>query len=338
MNRAEIIQLLGATGPDAERLRQQADAERHRSVGDTVYLRGIIEFSNNCVNNCLYCGIRRDATVARYRMPLEEILSTAAIAQQWQCGTIVLQSGDDPVYTVEQLADIVRRIKEQFGLAVTLSIGVRPRDELVRLKKAGCDRYLLRFETAHETGFSRIHPDESFSQRVACLNDLRDLGYQVGTGFMIGINGPSLEYIADDLLFTASLSPDMIGCGPFLAHPQTPLAAWPRLGQCNVYYNAIALLRLMNPYAHIPATTAFDALESGGREKVLISGANIFMPNITPAKYRYQYQLYPNKPAIDEEGEESIRRVVERLRKLGRPIGFGAGHAFRFSDGSEGSL
>jgi biotin synthase len=325
---ADLAFLLNAQGKACDLIYQAADTLRGEMLGDAIHLRGIIEFSNICKNHCWYCGIRSDNTgIARYRMTGDEILDLARHAKEWGCGTVVLQSGDDPAFTAETLARTVRAIKDETGLAITLSVGVRSRDELATLKDAGGDRYLLRFETTSNALFSAIHPDETFERRILCLHDLRDLGYQVGSGFMIGLPGSTLEMIANDILFATSLKLDMIGCGPFLSHPDTPMAQKPLLDDRSVYYKALALLRLLNPSAHIPATTAFDALEPGGRDLVLLRGANVFMPNLTPAKYRTQYQLYPNKPCVDEDGATSVQRVRERLSALSRTIATGPGHA-----------
>ena len=335
LSAAELATLLKAQGKACELIYAAADALRLRQHGDTVHLRGIIEFSNICTNNCWYCGIRCDnAQVGRYRMTAEEILDTAQNAKRWGCGTVVLQSGEDPFFTDERLGEIIRRIKDETGLAVTLSVGVRPREQLARLKDAGCDRYLLRFETTSNALFSAIHPDESFEHRIQCLTDLRELGYQVGSGFMIGLPGTTLEMIANDILFATRLNLDMIGCGPFLSHPDTPLAEKPLLEDRGVYYKTIALLRLLNPRAHIPATTAFDALDPDGRNLVLQRGANVFMPNLTPGTYRRMYQLYPNKPCVDEDGAACAICVRGRLANLGRAIGTGPGHAVCDAGGS----
>jgi biotin synthase len=262
-------------------------------------------------------------------MSEDEIVETAKRAKGWGCGTVVLQSGEDAFFTADVLCRLLRRIKDEAGLAVTLSVGVRTRDELAQLKAAGCDRYLLRFETTSNALFSAIHPDESFEHRVQCLTDLRDLGYQVGSGFMIGLPGSTPEMIAHDILFATQLRLDMIGCGPFLSHPDTPLAEKPLLDDRSVYYKTIALLRILNPDAHIPATTAFDALEPEGRNLVLQRGANVFMPNVTPGTYRRLYQLYPNKPCVDEDGAACAACVRIRLANLGRPVGTGPGHSLR---------
>lgn len=318
------------TGPDAAALHQAADALRESVHGGTVYLRGIIEFSNHCRNHCAYCGINAGVDgVDRYRMSAEEILATAGDARRWGCTTVVLQSGDDPGFGLDRLADVVRAIRDDVGLAVTLSIGTRTRDELAMLHAAGADRYLLRFETSDPVLFGRIHPDETFAERVQCLRDLRETGYQVGSGFMIGLPGWTPASIAADIRFATELNLDMIGCGPFLAHPDTPLAGSPQAPDKALYYNVIALLRLCNPKAHIPATTAFDALDDDGRNRVLQCGANVFMPNLTPGKYRKNYQLYPNKPCVDEDGAACALCVRGRLAGLGRKVGEGPGHALR---------
>lgn len=325
---ADLATLLNAQGKACELIYQTADSLRQLVLGNAVHLRGIIEFSNICRNNCWYCGIRSDNTsVERYRMTEEEILDIATNAKRWGCGTVVLQSGEDPFFTAERLSGIIRQIKSETGLAITLSVGVREREELASIREAGCDRYLLRFETTSNALFTSIHPDEPFEDRVQCLRDLRELGYQVGSGFMIGLPGSTPEMIANDILFATDLGLDMIGCGPFLAHPDTPLAGKPLLADTGIYYKAIALLRILNPAAHIPATTAFDALAQDGRNLVLSRGANVFMPNLTPGKYRSHYQLYPNKPCVDEDGATCATCVRGRIAALGREIASGPGHA-----------
>jgi biotin synthase len=260
-------------------------------------------------------------------MEEDEIIETARNAKRWKCTTVALQSGDDPGFGYDKLARVVRRIKGELGLAVTLSIGTRTREELLQLREAGADRYLMRFETSDPALFGRIHPDESFERRLRCLRDLRDTGYQVGSGFMIGLPGWTPATVATDILFATGLKLDMIGCGPFLAHPATPLADTPKAPDNTFYYNTIALLRLCNPRAHIPATTAFDALDGDGRNLVLQRGANVFMPNLTPARYRHNYMLYPNKPCVDEDGEACAFCVQGRLLELGRQPGLDAGHS-----------
>jgi len=326
----EVEVLLGCGGADLKALYEAADRVRHERVGDEVYLRGIIEFSNHCRKSCDYCGIRGpNRTVKRYRMSLEEIAETACEAERLGNTTVVLQSGEDPWFTADRMCAVIREIKSRSGVAVTLSIGERPYEELAQFKAAGCDRYLLRFETSDRELFGRIHPDDDFDERVQCLHDLRRAGIQVGSGFMIGLPGGDAGTIARDILFATGLDLDMIGCGPYLSHPDTPLADGPVLQDREVYFKTIAILRLLNPRSHIPATTAFDALFAGGRDLVLTRGANVFMPNVTPQKYRALYQLYPNKPCVDEDSGQCATCVSGRVARLGRTIGKGPGHSRR---------
>jgi biotin synthase len=327
---AEVLCLLRAQGDDRVALYAAADDTRRQTVGDTVHLRGIIEFSNHCRNDCGYCGIRRGSgAIPRYRMSPEEIVAQAARALQWGCTTVVLQSGEDPWFTAERLCAIIRDIRQSGMPAVTLSVGVRPAKELQRFAEAGCDRYLLRFETSNQRLFHRIHPDESFARRLRCLTDLREAGIQVGSGFMIGLPGTPLATLARDILFATRLDLDMIGCGPFLSHPDTPMGHQPLLEDREIYFKTMALLRLLNPWAHIPATTAFDALAPDGRNRVLQTGGNVFMPNVTPGEYRRLYQLYPGKPCVDEDGAACAICVRGRIAALGRSIGAGPGHSLR---------
>ena len=326
----DVATLLRCQGDELRHLYAAADRVRHGAVGDEIYLRGIIEFSNYCRKGCDYCGIRGpNRAVQRYRMSLEEIVETAREAERLGNTTVVLQSGEDPWFTAERVTAMISAIRRATGVAVTLSIGERPYEDLVRFREAGCDRYLLRFETSDRGLFDRIHPDDDFDERIQCLHDLRRAGIQVGSGFMIGLPGGDEETIARDILFATALDLDMIGCGPYLAHPDTPLAGGGILADREVYFKTMAILRLLNPRSHIPATTAFDALFEGGRDLVLSRGANVFMPNVTPQKYRALYQLYPNKPCVDEDSGQCSACVVGRVARLGRTIGKGPGHSLK---------
>jgi biotin synthase len=324
-----ILALLRSQDTDLAALYAEADDLRRRTVGDDVHVRGIIEFSNYCANDCGYCGIRCGAGVTRYRMSPEEIVAQAAQARRWGCNTVVLQSGADPWFTTERLCGIIRAIRHDGMPAITLSVGVRPPADLQAFAAAGCDRYLLRFETSNRVLFRRIHPDESFDRRLQCIRNLRTVGIQVGSGFLIGLPNTPLATLARDILYATQLDLDMIGCGPFLAHPDTPLAGAPLLADREIYFKTMAILRLLNPRAHIPATTAFDALAPDGRNRVLQVGANVFMPNVTPARYRRLYQLYPNKPCVDEDGAACAFCVRGRIAGLGRKIATGPGHSLR---------
>jgi biotin synthase len=269
-------------------------------------------------------------------MTVDEILDVARRMDGWHQHTIVLQSGEAPSPDGDhRLEQLIRRIKNETPLAVTVSVGNRPLDVYARWRDCGMDRYLLRFETCDPVLFRRLHPDCSLDERLTCLRDLRHLGVQVGSGFMVGLPGETLDTLAGNILLCRSLDLDMIGIGPFIAHPQTPLA-----GTANVYaedpqmhFVALATLRICNPDAHIPATTAFDALfpSPSGRGLALARGANVFMPNSTPGQYRKDYVLYPDKPCVDENGALCAFCVLGRMEHLGREIGAGPGHSTKSS-------
>ncbi len=335
-----VRQLLTCTGYAVQGLYVAADRVRQAHMGDEVFLRGIIEFSNYCRRSCDYCGIRGpNREIKRYRMPVEEIVAVAVDAEKLGNTTVVLQSGEDPWYTGDRMCEVIRRIKDATSLAVTLSIGERPLEELQGFRAAGCDRFLLRFETSNRDLFRRVHPDDDYDARIRCLRDIRAAGIQLGSGFMIGLPGGTIETLVDDILFATTLDLDMIGCGPYLAHPGTPLSAHAPEGAAgrsgavfedlDLYFKTIAILRLLNPRAHIPATTAFDALQENGRDLVLQRGANVFMPNVTPQRYRVHYQLYPNKPCVDEDSGQCSRCVRGRVARLGRTLGVGRGDSRR---------
>ncbi len=322
----EILRLLRSGD---ESLYREADEVRRKVVGDEIHLRGLIEISGNCVRNCRYCGLRRgNAKINRYRMPFEEIIGAAEQAEECGCGTVVLQSGEDPWFTKERMCSLISAIKEKTGLAVTLSIGERPHAEYRAFRESGCDRYLLRFETSNRDLFREMHPDGDFDRRTGCLEAIRSAGIQVGSGFMIGLPA-GIETIAGDILFATSLELDMIGAGPFIPNPSTPMGGERVQEDYDVYFRTMAILRILNPHAHIPATTAFDVLYPGARERVLDAGANVFMPNLTPAKYKREYALYPKKASVDCEASKAIREFTERMAKSGRGIAEGPGHACR---------
>ena len=332
--RADLLPLLRATGADLAALYARADAVRRERCGDAVPIRAIIEFSNVCANDCLYCGIRAsNPTPRRYRMTPDEIVAAARqVAAAGAAGTVVLQGGETPGPGDDELAGVLRRIKaEAPGLAITLSVGNRPRAVYARWQAAGMDRYLLRFETSDPELFARLHPDCTLAERLDCLRDLKSLGVQTGGGFMIGLPGETIEILADNILLCREFDFDMIGIGPYIANPETPLGDRPNVyaGDPDMYFRAIAVLRLANPDAHIPATTAFDALFPDGRNLALQRGANVFMPNATPGPLRKNYQLYPGKPCIDEDAADCALCVQARLRALGRPAAKGPGHSLK---------
>ncbi len=306
-----------------------ADEVRAKTVGEAVHLRALIEFSNICWRNCLYCGLRRDnAALHRYRMTPEEIIAAVLDAARLGYGTVVLQSGEDRWYSSQMLVGILREIKAGADIAITLSIGERHEEEYRLLREAGADRFLLRIETSSPALYRDLHPDSNWETRLECLHSLRRLGYQVGSGVMIGLPGQTAEMLADDLLLLQSLDLDMIGVGPFIPHPLTPLASagGGPLGQALRF---IACLRLLCPEALIPATTALGALDPEGRQRSLQAGANVLMPNCTPLQYREHYQLYPGKIYIGESTPECRSCAEAMVIALGRTVATGPGHSLR---------
>ncbi len=325
----ELALLLAAGRDEALALFAAADRVRAAAVGDDVHLRGLIEFSNHCHRNCLYCGLRRDQrALSRYRMGPEEILDSARAAAGLGYRTLVLQSGEDPHFTAAALSDLVRRIKRECEVAVTLSVGERPASDYARLREAGADRFLLRIETSSPRLYQRLHPGSDWQTRRECLETLRRLGYQVGSGVMIGLPGQSLAMLAEDLLFLQSLDLDMIGVGPFIPHPETPLAG-EEGGRLELALRSVALLRLLCPQALIPATSALEALNPAGRRLGLQAGADVIMPNATPLMYRRRYQLYPGKVGLEKEAAECRRLAEELVVSLGRRVASHRGHSRR---------
>lgn len=318
---------------------READRVRLEHVGNEVHLRGLIEISNYCVRSCAYCGIRRDnRAVSRYRMSAEEILGCAREAVGHGYGTVVLQAGEDYGIQTDWISEQIRAIKRETGLAVTLSLGERPEADLRAWREAGADRYLLRFETSDERLYRRIHPDlpGKVSDRLAILQQLGRLGYEVGSGVMVGIPGQSYESLADDLLLFGNLDLDMIGIGPYIPHPQTPLGEHPEAYRLPapqqvpnseaMVYRAVALTRLLCPEANIPSTTALATLnQAQGRELGLLRGANIVMPNLTPPAYRVKYEIYPGKACISETAAQCAGCLARRIEAIGRKPGRGAG-------------
>jgi biotin synthase len=334
LNRQDLIYLLKLEDQQSlQRIYAAADQIRQKYVGDEVHLRGLVEFSNYCRKNCNYCGIRAgNNKLQRYRMKKEEIVSTAMEAEKIGYRTVVLQSGEDPFYTVELLENIIQMIKLQTDMAITLSIGERSRAEYERLFKAGADRFLLRFETSNPDLYARLHPDSDYEQRFNALRWLKEIGYQVGSGVMIGLPGQSIEDLADDILTFKNLDLDMIGVGPYICHADTPLAG-SNNGTAEMTFKVIALTRIITKNTHIPATTALASLRpDDGREKALELGANVVMPNVTPIKYRALYELYPDKVCIGEDAQQCRGCIQGRIYSLGRPISKEHGHSLKKSE------
>ncbi|MBU4533815.1 MAG: [FeFe] hydrogenase H-cluster radical SAM maturase HydE [Eubacteriales bacterium] len=334
LTREEMDALLQTEGEQAEALYRAADQVRAEHLGKEVHLRAIIEFSNYCVRNCLYCGLRRDnRLLTRYRMAPEEILAAARQARDEGYRSIVLQSGEDPAYTVDDLAGLIQRIKEKLDVAVTLSLGDRSRDDYRRLRDAGADRYLLKHETADPALFARLRPGTTLERRLQELRWLEELGYQVGAGNMIGLPGQTVETLVSDILLLKDLCVEMAGIGPFIPHPDTPLATSPA-GSLEMTLKALAVTRLLLPYSHIPATTAVATLDPAGRRRALRAGANIVMPDLTPAPYRQHYAIYPGRGRPAGERVASFAWWEREMAAIGRKVATGYGHAFGVHLGS----
>ena len=328
MERDEILRWL-APDTDPAPLFALADRVRRENVGDGVHLRGLIEFSNYCRRNCRYCGIRAaNSKVRRYRLTADEILACAGTAERLGYGTVVMQSGEDPAWTPKELAALVEKVKTRTALAVTLSVGEHSREDYRMLRAAGADRFLLRFETSDRRLFSELKPDSDYDERFRCLSWLREAGFQVGSGVMAGLPGQSLESMADDILLFRKLELDMVGIGPFIANPDTPLGAAPG-GTLDAALRMTALARIATVNAHIPATTAMGSIDPQGRQKALRCGANVLMPNISPAEHRHDYSLYPGKICTAEAPEQCAGCVDAMLKSLGRVRAEGFGHSLK---------
>ena len=310
--------LLTCDGTDDEYLFEAARDIAEKVFHKEVYLRGLIEFSNYCSRNCYYCGIRGgNLNADRYRLTEEEILSCCEIGEKMGFKTFVLQSGEDPYYTDDIIVDLVRKIKAAHpDCAVTLSIGEKPHESYKKYFDAGADRYLLRHETANEEHYSKLHPENmSGSERKKCLFDLKEIGFQVGCGIMVGTPYQTIDNIFEDIEFMQQLQPHMIGIGPFIAHKDTPFKNEPD-GSVERTLRLLSILRLLFPKVLLPATTALGTADALGREKGILAGANVMMPNLSPVNVRKKYLLYDGKICTGEEAAECnacMRRRVERI-------------------------
>lgn len=323
LEKADIVRMLSADY-DAEELYRQADKVRHENVGDEVHLRGLIEFSNICRNNCLYCGIRKgNAQVKRYRMSPEELVETARKAAALGFKTIVMQSGEDMFFDTKVMCGILEQIKK-FDVAITLSIGERSYEEYKAFREAGADRYLMRIETTDKDLYHRLDPQMSWQHRYDCLMMIKELGYELGSGIMVGLPEQSLESIAEDLLFLQNIGVDMAGIGPFIPHAQTPLAQ-EKGGSLELALRTMAAMRLLMPDINIPATTAMESLHPKGRIMALKAGANVVMPNVTEGEYRRLYELYPGKICVNDTPAHCRSCIGLKITSIGRKIGTGYG-------------
>ena len=322
LEREDLRYLLENRETVEEAVFEKARALTERHFHKKIYVRGLIEFTNCCHNNCYYCGIRRDNDeVARYRLTTEEMEAAVAVGAQAGFQTFVLQGGEDAYFTDERLVDWLGRIKKiQPGCAITLSVGERSRQSYARLKEAGADRFLLRHETYDPEHYKKLHPKEMDQERrLACLYELKALGYQVGSGFMVGSPYQSTENLVEDFMFLQKLQPAMIGIGPYVRHHATPFRDFEN-GSVELTAICIAILRLLFPTANIPSTTAMQTLAADGRNRGILAGANVFMPNLSPPRVRKSYALYDNKAAFALEAAENLRDLKAQIAELGYEI------------------
>ena len=319
----ELISLINSNDSEvSELLRQRADETRQEYYGKKVFLRGLIEISSFCKNNCFYCGIRRDNKNAqRYRLSREEILSCCENGYELGFRTFVMQGGEDAFYDDRFMCDIISEIKNRYPeCAVTLSLGERSAQSYKRMKEAGADRYLLRHETADVELYKKLHPNNmSLENRKKCLFKLKKLGYQVGAGFMVGAPFQTVENLVSDLRFLQDLQPQMIGIGPFIPHHDTPFAD-EKQGSLELTLRLLGIIRLMFPKVLLPATTALGTISPTGREMGLKTGCNVIMPNLSPVKVRKKYDLYDNKICTGEEAAECKGCLQRRVQSAGYEI------------------
>lgn len=317
-SKKEIIEILKENSLN-DWLFSLADKTRKENVGDDVHLRGLIEFSNICKRQCLYCGLRTEnKIIERYRILPDDIINFAQTAVKMGYKTLVLQSGEDEFFDAENICHIIKEIKK-FDVAITLSIGEKGFEDYKAFKEAGADRYLIRIETTDKNLYKAMHPHADFDNRVRCLKDLKELGYEVGTGCLVGLPNQTLESLADDILFFKEIDADMVGIGPFIPHPNTPLKDSP-CGDFWLALKVMALTRLMLPDINIPATTAMETLNPNGRIIALQSGANVVMPNVTSKEYRAKYEIYPNKICINENPDKCRNCIESKIKSIGRTI------------------
>ena len=314
-----VILVQGRTSEAMEYISEKARRVRKEIYGTSVYVRGLIEFTNLCRNNCLYCGIRRsNHHCDRYRLTKDEILECCAAGYELGFRTFVLQGGEDAYWSDEILCGLIRQIKEQYpDCALTISIGERSRESYRKLYDAGADRYLLRHETADKAHYEKLHPAEmSFDNRMKCLMELKEIGYQVGCGFMVGSPWQTPETLAEDLKFIEKFSPDMCGIGPFIPHKDTPLGGY-NAGTLEETLWLLSIIRLMLPHVLLPATTALGTIHPKGREMGILAGANVVMPNLSPVSVRKKYELYDNKICTGDEAAECRACLSRRMQSVG---------------------
>ncbi len=300
-------------------LKERAAAVSQKIYGNQVYIRGLIEFTNYCENDCYYCGIRRhNCHIERYRLSSEEILSCCQKGYALGFRTFVLQGGEDPFFTDENVCSLVSSIREKYpDCAITLSIGEKSRESYQAFFDAGADRYLLRHETADSCHYQKLHPQEmSYENRIRCLYDLKEIGYQTGCGFMVGSPGQSAETLYEDLQLIRRLQPEMVGIGPFIPQKDTPFGRQPA-GTLEMTLRLLAIIRLMHPHVLLPSTTALGTIHPKGRELGILAGANVVMPNLSPVEFREKYNLYDNKICTGDEAAECRHCMERRMEGIG---------------------
>ncbi len=312
--------ILSLEGEEARKLFDRADEVRKRYAGDSILLRGLVEFSNHCARRCYYCGLNAaNDLLERYRLSREEILDSAARIAADNIKTVVLQSGEDPALDTAWLADIIKEIKSRHGIAVTLSAGERPRADYELWKKAGADRYLLKIETSDKGLYDNLHKGMSFENRLRCLRDLKELGYETGSGIMVGLPGQTTRSLAADVLFFRQWGFDMIGIGPFIPHEKTELAGRPA-GDVGMVLKVLALTRIVMKRVNLPATTSLGSMDRDYRIEGLKGGANVLMPNYTPDKYKRLYEIYPNKRCVSESAGTCAPCMASLAASIGRLV------------------
>ena len=327
LSREDIIALLKLPGNYSAALYFAADRVRKQEVGNEIFLRGIIEFSNYCERNCLYCGLRKgNSGLSRYRMSEDEIIDTAHQIQETGIPTVVLQSGEDSFYSQETVCRLIKRIRKETDLIITLSLGERDLNDFKVFYQAGAHRYLLKHETASTELYKYLRPGCNQQSRIQCLRRLKELGFETGTGNMVGLPGQTPEILANDLLAMKILNADMIGIGPFIAHPDTPLAGIDN-DDIEMTLRVLAVARLLTRNTNIPATTALATLHPQGRILALQAGANVVMPDFTPNMYKSRYDIYPGRTDTGT-AKDIIEKLKMDVHSIGREINFSAGSRF----------
>jgi biotin synthase len=330
LTKEEIISLLEIDDPiELSHLYNRANEVRKYYCGNDVHLRGIIEFSNHCDQQCLYCGIRcPNNELERYRMSKDEIIETAKFIYSSDIKTIVLQSGEDSFYTTENVEEIIVSIKKDLNVAITLSIGERGFDEYECWKQAGADRYLLKHETANPILYASYHQNQKLEDRLHHLKYLKSIGFQTGSGNIVGLPGQSIEDIADDILLLKRFNVDMASISPFIPSANTPYGKKP-ICDIDLLLKTMAITRLVLKNSHIPSTTALSTLVQDGRERGLHAGANVIMPNFTPQPYKERYLIYENKARADKDPLENVNAITNLINSLGRKVGGTKGHSLK---------